>query len=677
MPRRELNGCLMSALVISMMGAVPDVLAAIPGGSLDPARVPKYEQALIVPPAMPRSTSDLTVDYQIAVRQFEQQILPPGFPKTTVWSYGSIDEPGTVFEGGSFHYPAFTIEAQVGSAVKVKWVNDLKHPVTGNFLPHLLPVDQTLHWANPPQHCAAGMMPMTDCRGFIPGPYVGPVPIVTHLHGAHVDPESDGFPEAWYLPDANNIPGSYARRGSDFAQVDGAPDVQGQAIFRYRNDQPASTLWYHDHTLGMTRLNVYAGPAGFYLLRGGAGDLDPGVLPGPAPRLGDPPATRYYEIPIAIQDRSFNRDGSLFYAPNRSFFDGFRGPFLPASDISRIWNPEFFGNMMVVNGRTWPYLEVEPRKYRFRFLNGSDSRFLILTTEGESLTFWQIGAEGGFLDEPVRLTQLLMGNAERADVVVDFSSFSSGTEIELLNIGPDEPFGGGTPFFGCGAQPPDPNAPPDCFDPSDPGTTGKVMLFKVVASPPGSTDTSTDPAVLSLPQPPLPDPENNPTRQVSLNELDSESICVNARGRTVPCASPSNVGAFGPIAALLGTVENGSPVPKLWMEETTEKPVLGTTEVWEIFNFTEDAHPIHIHMVQFQVVNRQAFEAEDGEIELGDVRPPEAWETGLKDTVVVFPGEVARVRALFDIAGRFVWHCHIVSHEDNEMMRAYEVVSRP
>jgi FtsP/CotA-like multicopper oxidase with cupredoxin domain len=637
----------------------PKTFAAIPGGSLDPTTVPKYQQALIIPPEMPHSTgADFLVDYQIAVRQFEQQILPPGFPKTTVWSYGSIAHPGTVFEGGSFHYPALTIEAQSNVPVTVKWVNDLKDPVTGNFLPHLLPVDQTLHWANPPQLCADGVVNMTDCRGLIPGPYVGPVPIITHVHGAHVDPESDGFPEAWYLPDADNIPFKYARRGSDFGQLAGAPDVQGQVIFRYRNDQPAATLWYHDHTLGMTRLNVYAGPAGFYHLRGGPFDLAPGVLPGPAPRLGEPAGTKYYEIPIAIQDRSFNEDGSLFYAPNRSFFDGFNGPFIPASDISRIWNPEFFGNVMVVNGRTWPYLEVEPRKYRFRFLNGNDSRFLILTTENEALTFWQIGAEGGFLTEPVPLTQLLMGNAERADVIVDFSSFEPGDEIELLNIGPDEPFGGGIPGID--------------FEVSDPDTTGKVMLFKVVEL--ASTDTSTDPEDLVLPQPPLPESETN-TRQLSLNELDSESICVNARERTVPCTSPSSVGAFGPIAALLGTVEDGSPVPKLWMEETTEKPVLDTTEVWEIFNFTEDAHPIHIHMVQFQVVDRQAFEVEDGQIELGDSRPPELWETGLKDTVIVFPGEVARVRALFDIAGQFVWHCHIVSHEDNEMMRAYEVVS--
>jgi FtsP/CotA-like multicopper oxidase with cupredoxin domain len=171
---------------------------------------------------------------------------------------------------------------------------------------------------------------------------------------------------------------------------------------------------------------------------------------------------------------------------------------------------------------------------------------------------------------------------------------------------------------------------------------------------------------------------------LSLNEADSAAICVNAQGRTVPCRSPSAVDAFGPVAAHLGTIEDGLPMPMLWMDETTETPVLGTSEVWEIFNFTADAHPIHIHMVMFEVVNRQSLVTDDEGITLppatlvpGTVRGPEPWETGRKDTVVVFPGEVARVRALFDIAGQFVWHCHIVSHEDNEMMRAYEVVSAP
>ncbi len=667
------------ALACAVLGSIFTARAQpLPGGSLDPLAIPKYVTPLVVPPAMPASTSDTTVDYQIAVRQFVQQIMPPGLPATTVWSYGSVDHPGTPFEGGTFHYPAFTIEATADVPVTVKWINDLKDPVTGAFLPHLLRVDQTLHWANPPQLCA-DMMTMTDCKGFLPDRYTGPVPIVTHLHGSHVDPESDGFPEAWYLADASNIPFGYATRGGHFGQVAGAPDVPGQAIFRYRNDQPATTLWYHDHSLGMTRLNVYAGPAGFYLLRGGKGD-EVGVvmsgaaakLPGPAPGVGANPFGRFFEIPIAVQDRSFNKDGSLFYPESRKFFDGFLGPYAPATDVAPIWNPEFFGNTLVVNGRTWPNLDVEPRKYRFRFLNGSQSRFLILTTSSTAacdpasqplLTFWQIGAEGGFLPQPVPLTELLVAPAERADVIVDFSAFPVGTAITLLNIGPDEPFGGGVPCVD--------------FPVSDPSTTGQVMRFTVVAGT--SIDDSTDPSLLKLPKPPALKRADN-TRRVSLNEADSATVCVGPSGtHAVPCGSRNAV-TFGPVAAFLGPLDmNGFPIPTLWMSPVTENPALGATEIWEIFNFTADAHPIHIHMVQFQVQNRQALATDADGISLqpatlvGFPRPPQPWETGLKDTVVVFPGEVARVKALYDIAGLFVWHCHILEHEDNEMMRPYFV----
>jgi bilirubin oxidase len=458
-----------STLVVLTIGAwtVPEAFAAIPGGSLDPTTIPKYQEPLIKPPAMPPTSTAGNIDYyEIAVRQFRQQILPTGFPMTTVWSYGSVNHAGT------FNYPAFTIEAQVDTPVRVKWINDLKDPQTGRFLPHLLPVDQTLHWANPPRVCT-DMGKTTDCRGRAPVPYTGPVPIVTHLHGSHAAQESDGFAEAWYLPAATNIPANYAATGSfyDFFKTEffnkfGETWTPGTATFRYENDQRAATLWYHDHTLGMTRLNVYAGPAGFYLLRGKAGNLDeaddlaPGVLPGPAPGLGANPFGTFYEIPIAIQDRSFNRDGSLFYAASRTFFesflgDGFRGPFIPASDVSPIWNPEFFANTIVVNGRTWPKLEVEPRRYRFRFLNGCNSRFLILRLatdntpqdgkidDGDYTTlsapFWQIGSEGGFLPNPVNLHELLMGLAERADVIIDFGAIASslppGTDaLYLVNV---------------------------------------------------------------------------------------------------------------------------------------------------------------------------------------------------------------------------------------------------
>ncbi|HEX2418219.1 MAG TPA: bilirubin oxidase, partial [Micromonosporaceae bacterium] len=501
-----------------MLAARPVVLpSAIPGGTLDPTVVAKYAAPLVIPPVMP-VTSTLrrkSIDhYVIAVRQFRQQILPQGMPSTMVWSYGSLSR------RASFHYPAFTVEAKVERPVRVTWVNDLVDGA-GNYLPHLLPVDPTLHWANPP-----GGVEGRDSRPEFtstPGRYTGPVPFVTHLHGGHSTEESDGYPEAWYLPDAANLPAGFARVGSrydtnrtTFEALTGEIWEPGSAVFQYANDQPASTLWFHDHTLGMTRLNVYAGPAGFYLLRGGDADLPAGVLPGPAPQPGDPVGTRYYEIPIVIQDRAFNVDGSLFYPDSRTFFDGFAGPYIPDSDLSPIWNPEFFGNTMVVNGRTWPVLEVEPRRYRFRFLNGSNSRFLILKIVTDdtaarpatpTLPFWQIGAEGGFLSVPARLDQLLIGNAERADVIVDFAGLTTGTELYLINEGPDEPFGGGVP----GAD----------FAAADPLTTGQVMKF-VVGQLSGE-DRSMSPEQLNLPAPP-PLGEATATRRLSLNEEDSAVI---------------------------------------------------------------------------------------------------------------------------------------------------------
>jgi len=638
-------GAVGGAALLVPWRAIPRAWAAIPGGTLDPTRIAKYVAPLVIPPVMPPLTGarNHSIDrYAIAVRQFRQQILPPGMPATTVWGYGSAPHRGT------FNYPAFTIEARVDRPVRVKWVNDLVDR-TGRYLPHLLPVDPTLHWANPP-----GGVDGRDMRpGFTttPGPYTGPVPIVTHLHGGHSAEESDGYSEAWYLPHANNIPAGYARVGSFYDEFRGKFQdkwhqawAPGTAVFQYLNDQRASTMWFHDHTLGMTRANVYAGPAGFYLVRGGPSDLPTGVLPGPAPNLGDPPGTRYYEIPIVVQDRSFNADGSLFYPASREFFDGFGGPYIPDSDISPIFNPEFFGNTMVVNGRTWPALSVEPRRYRFRFLNGCNSRFVILKIAASplahrparpALSFWQIGTEGGFLPSPVQLDQLLMGLAERADVIVDFTGVPVGTELYLINEAPDEPFGGGEPE--------------EEFEAADPATTGQVMKFVVV--PLTSTDTSVPPSQLTLPTfTPL--GAATTTRQVSLNEEDSAVL-----------------EGVGPRAALLGTLDGaGNPVHLGWDDPITETPALGATEVWEIHHFTEDAHPIHIHEVQFQVVNREPFEGPEG-----PARPPESWETGYKDTVIAYPEEITRVKAKFDLAGLYVWHCHIVEHEDNEMMRPYRV----
>ena len=416
---------------------------------------------------------------------------------------------------------------------------------------------------------------------------------------------------------------------SKFAADFGGTWDLGTATLVYPNDQRATTLWYHDHTLGMTRVNVYAGPVGFYLIRGGSDDLPSGMLPGPAPRAGDPAGTSYYEIPIIIQDRSFDANGSLFYPDNRAFFEGLsigqlQIPFIPEagctgpSDVSPIWNPEFFGNTMVVNGRTWPYLNVEQRRYSLRFLNACDSRFLILKLSRDGLPFWQIGADGGFLPSPVKLDQLLMGPAERSDVIVDFTNIPVGTQIVLQNIGPDEPFGGGTPGVD--------------FESSDPSSTGLVMQFRVVAA--RSTDASTPPQSLGLPRlEPL--PRASLTRQVSINEAESETVLVDGHpghghkkhqpaNIKLACKDPNAV-PFGPTHAMLGTLTAaGDGNPLSWMQAITENPDPGAIEVWEIHNTTEDAHPIHLHLVQFEIVERVGAD--------GVVRTPEVWETGTKDT---------------------------------------------
>ena len=650
----------------------PVALAQIPGGTLDPSDVPKYVTPMLVPPVMPRAGTmrqpgGRPIDlYEISMREFRQQILPAGLPTTKVWGYGAVSAQGN--RGLLLHNaPSLTIEAMWNRPVRIKWINELVD-ADGNYLPHLLPVDQTLHWANPPG--GAGGRDSRPEFAETPGPYTGPVPIVTHVHGAvGVGDDSDGYAEAWYLPDANDIPAGYATEGTwyDFfagkaAAAYGVTWGPGFATFQYPNENRASTIWYHDHALGMTRLNVYAGPAGFYLVRGGPDDVVlasrtglPASLPGPAPRENDkfPPNKPYREIPIAIQDRSFNGDGSLFYPDTREFFDEIASPYIPEGEFSPIWNPEFFGNMIIANGNTWPFQTVEQRRYRFRFLNGCQSRFLILDFGGiPGVEVWQIGNEGGFLVAPVNLTEghenrLLLGLAERADVIVDFTDVPVGNHV-LGNVGPDEPFGGGVPGVD--------------FEPADPGSTGQVLQFRVV--PAVDADDSTPPQFLQLP-PLAALPPETVTRPLAL--IEKMGMGFDAEGNELE----------GPVEALLGNVVGGVAEEKLWMDPVTENPAVGATEVWEMYNTTGDAHPMHVHEVVFEVVNREGLVLDDDDevvepITLdGNVTPPEPWETGFKDTVIAYPGQVTRVRARFSTPGQFVWHCHIVEHAANEMRRPY------
>ncbi|MFG2046895.1 multicopper oxidase family protein [Micromonospora sp. NPDC048935] len=610
-----------SAAVLGSAGWAVPGRAAAAVAPLDAGDIPKYVTPLRIPPAMPTVATDPERDtYEIAVRQFRQQILPPGWPRTTVWGYGSTAHPG------SFGYPAPTIVARVGRPVRVTWLNQLVDD-RGDYLPHLLPVDPTLHWANP-----AGGVEGRDRHGQWDGSsqgYRGPVPQVVHLHGAHSTQDSDGHSEAWYLPAARDLPPDFAVAGSGyrefrsrFAERCGLRWAPGSATFEYANDQRPCTLWYHDHTLGLTRENVYAGPAGFYLL--GGDDLPDGVLPGPTPTRDDPPHAAYHDIPLMIQDRSFTADGELRYP--RRYSGGGDGP--PA------WIPGYSASTMVVNGRTWPTLTVRRRRYRFRLLNGCNSRFLLLSVVANAtarparpvLPVWQIGSDGGFLPEPVPHERVLLGPAQRVDAIVDFTDVPAGTELYLVNEGPDGMYGGGRPGVD--------------FAPADPHTTGQVLRFVVTDAT--EADPSVPPEQLRLPSPPRLGTAQR-VRRLSLNERMSG----------------------GSMIMLLGLLdERGRGLPLRWSDPVTEQPILGDTEEWEVRNFTRHVHPVHLHQVQFELLGRGHS---------GRLRP-DPGERGRMDTVLAYPWEVTRIRARFDLPGRYAWHCHLLEHEDNEMMRPLHVL---
>ena len=336
----------------------------VPGGSLDPTTIPKYVTPLYITPALPKVGRTADVDiWSMAARQIRQQILPYGYPGTTVYAFGSTTD------SSSFRAPGWTFEAKVDRPARVSWTNQFVD-ARGDFLPPLLTIDPTLHWANPPGGIAG-----RDSRPTFtstPPPYTGPVPLVVHMHGIHDFEESDGYPENWFLPVARNIPAGYATVGSKWDQYKqeafdrwGVVWQPGNMISQYPNDQAATMLWYHNHELGMTRVNMYSGLAGTYILRGGPTDLPPGVLPGPAPGEYDPRGTQYHEIPLFFNDKSFNSNGGLFFPDSRGFFGDTppNGPWIPFTDTPPYWNPEFFGNTVVVNGNTWPTMTVEPRRW--------------------------------------------------------------------------------------------------------------------------------------------------------------------------------------------------------------------------------------------------------------------------------------------------------------------------
>lgn len=610
--------------------------AALGGTVLAPSRgaqaaqisastIPQFITPLWIPPAMPIAGLG-PLSYSVAARPIMQQVLPSGYPATPVFAYGSAGNPGT------FHAPGYTIEALAGRPTEVTWANHLVDE-NDNFVPSLFPVDPTLHWANP----AGGPGGRDSMPSFTstPGPYTGPVPMVVHLHGAHVREESDGYPEAWFLPHAANIPTGYATSGSfydryslQYADAYGSRWAPGSARSHYDNDQRATQLWYHDHALGMTRLNIRAGLHGMYIIRGGGADLDLGQLPGPAPQPGDLPGMRYYEIPLILSDATFNADATM-YLPSANAFGG-GGPYVPATDIPPIWNAVFFGAAITVNGNTWPYLAVEPRRYRFRLLNASAARPFVLKVVADSLAtrpaspalpIWVIGSDGGLLPAPVNLDSggLPIQPSERYDIIVDFTGLAVGTQLYLINEGVAATV----------------------------GTTGSVMRFTV--APLASVDLSIPPGQLAGVLPPLAGkPAVTSTRRVSFNDVASSF-------------NPSVTARY-----LCGTVTpSGAGSPRHWDDPITEQPAYGSTEIWEIYNRCPAPHVFHTHLVQFRLLGRESMAG-------GAVTAPAPYEAGDKDSVTAPGGQVTRVQATFDRRGRYVWHCHILDHEDNEMMRPWE-----
>lgn len=497
--------------------------------------------------------------YEVSMRQIKQK-LHRDLPSTTVWGYNGI-------------YPGPTFEAIRNQPIYVKWENKLPFE-------HFLPVDRSVMGAGIDQPS---------------------VRTVVHLHGGRNRPEDDGSPDAWFTHD-------FGKKGPNFVKE----------IYYYPNCQRPAPLWYHDHALGTTRLNIYAGLSGFYLLR----DQQERKLALPS---GD------YEIPLLIQDKSFYPDGELYYPSKPDKPPASVPNSLPMPDPSIV--AEFFGDTILVNGKIWPYLEVEPRKYRFRILNGSNARFYELgLSNGEN--FMQIGTDGGLLKSSVEVNKMLISPAERADVIIDFSK--SGGEHVILTNRANAPYPGGSG-----------DAPT--------ADTSQIMEFQVKKGQ-GATDNSMVPPTLSCMERLTPK-QSSYTR---VNTLDED------------------------------TDEYGRPLQLLnkmsWMEQPiTETPKNGEIEIWEFYNTTNDSHPMHLHLVHFQILDHASFSGNplhpdnpSQPLVIGDRIPSAPNERGWKDTVRVDPGMVTRIIARFGpYTGIYPWHCHMLEHEDYDMMRPYEVLKNP
>ena len=505
-------------------GMRDDATSAVP--VLDPNSLAGFVDALPLPlvaqpqgnRAVPGKHGERAPFYRVSMRAIASK-LHRDLPPTKLWSYGG-SVPGVMFE------------TQSDQGLFVEWVNELPTK-------HFLPIDYSLHGA---EHDAPQ------------------VRSVVHLHGGKTPPESDGYPEDWF--------------------------VAGQSrTYYYPNQQDPALLWYHDHAMGINRLNIYAGLMGLHVIR----DHIERQLQLPNGK---------YEVPLVLFDRHLGIDGQMSYPVS--------------ADPEHPWIPEVLGEVPLVNGKIFPYLEVEPRKYRFRVLNAANGRMYRLSLP-EGVEVHQIGTDQGLLPAPVAVTHILLAPAERVDLVIDFAPHR-GTEILFSD---------------------------DAFS---------LMEFRVSALP-------------------VPDPSALPSTLRPVPRI-AESAAVKTRFLTLDELKKGM------------SASNGMLLNKTrWHMPVSEKPVLNTTEIWELANLTDDVHPIHLHLVRFQILDRRQFDAfqymSTGKLRYRDLpTSPDPNEMGWKDTVRVNGQTVTRIIVPFDgFAGRYVWHCHNLEHEDNEMMRPYEVVA--
>lgn len=686
--------------------------------------IPKFVDPLIIPETMPNNGTPNS--YRISARKIKQQILPLFDVNGVPTNYGPSDVLAYGTNDTNHSFPSMTIEAISGLPITVEWVNELMD-VNGNYLPHFLPIDQTLHWSNPPGGMMLRDTDLNKSKQF----YTGPIPLVTHLHGTHTFDHSDGYAEAWVLPNAKNIDPTFATVGSKYNYFQNKyltqfpnelPWAPGTSRYYYSNDNFDSdgTFWFHDHSMGMTRINVYSGLVGFYLLRGNPNSVildsrtgNQAVLPN-----NFNPNLEKRELPMVINDKTFNLDGTLFFPSNRSYHSGltpdkFNLPTKPdtfvadpngvgipvpdptllpvhpgmvmqqtplppgvvESDINPIYNTSFFGNTILVNGKTWPYHIVNKQRYRMRICNGCNHRSLILHFGVNKYPFAIIGVDGSILaDKPAIVTEFVIQSGQRFDFIMDFSQVIE-NEVILYNTGPDVPLKGAK------------------IELPDPITTGLVMKFIINQTP--VVDETTPIEFLQLPPPtPLLNPLNlSPTiRNVTLKEYNSNFIYILEDKQKNPLLDANGVlnryipgnpippgytpSPFGPIIALLGTFNTATNVTTSYkyMEPVTEDPVVNVPEIWRIYNFTGDAHPVHIHLVQFKVLSREPI---DPTIPLKVGPNPLPWESNTLDLVTVYPDEITTVQLTFDLPGLYVWHCHMIDHEDNELMRPIYVKTSP